>query len=95
VAEREGVEAATLSARAVATTAVCRLCGCAEEAPERGGFCFDHGVAYLLWRAQRDELERRELAAFGHEPGDDLSADPALEQAIDLLYELLSRGPFE
>lgn len=74
---------------------VCRRPGCDTTASARGGFCTEHGLIYLRWRAQRDLTERADLHGLERAPGDPLADDPALASALDLLHRLMTRGPFE
>lgn len=65
-------------------TRVCRRGGCPQEAffPHPLGFCFDHGVSYVVWRARGDLLDA----------DDELDAEHA--GALDLIFRHLRPEPF-
>lgn len=70
---------------------VCRRPGCDVAAAVPGGFCTDHGLRYVRWRAQRDDLD----AADRHDLDCPLDDDPRFAAALDVLHRYLTRGPFD
>jgi hypothetical protein len=73
---------------------VCGRGGCPHPAFYGQGFCFDHGVRYLRWHAERDERERADLAGTPYSSYAEIDEDPDLAEVIDLIHRFLRPGPF-
>jgi hypothetical protein len=73
---------------------VCRRPGCDRPAASGSGFCTEHGLVYVRWRALRDEIERADMEGTGRHPGTDVSDDAGLARALDIMHRFLTRGPF-